>query len=146
MLDDEDFVAQTTPSPQASPAFRRLHKGPRPQVTLSSVPEGEEHQPVSRQVFPKASPTANIPESEAKAAEDIPAASADEQEEPRHEEECVATPPTNPEVVLEENVSDPPATQVEVNNTEADDVVMAEVNVVPEVVAPEANAAPEANL
>ena len=59
VLDDEDFVAQTTPSPQASPAFRRLRKGPRPQVTLSSVLEGEEHQSVSRQVFPEASPTAN---------------------------------------------------------------------------------------
>ena len=92
VLEDDDFEAQPTPSPQASPAFRRLRKGPRPQVTLSSVPEGEEHQSVSRQVFPKASPTANIPESEAKAAEDIPAASADEQEEPRNEEERVATP------------------------------------------------------
>ena len=45
VLNDEDFVAQTNLSPQASPAFRRLHKGPRPQVTLSSVPEGEERQP-----------------------------------------------------------------------------------------------------
>ena len=76
MLEDNDFVAQLTPSSQASPAFRRLCKGPRPQVTLSSVPEGEERQSVSRQVFPEASPTVNIPESEAKAAEDIPAASA----------------------------------------------------------------------
>ena len=116
---------------------------------MSSVPEGEERQSVSRQVFPEASPTANIPESEAKAAEDILAASADEQEEPRNEEERVATPPTNPEVVLEENVSDPPATRLEVENseaatnthTEANDVVMAEANV-----APEANAAPDANL
>ena len=86
MLDDEDFVAQTTPSPQASPAFRRLRKGPRPQVTLSSVPEGEEHQSVSRQVFPEASPTVNISESEAKAAEDIPAASADENQGEREDE------------------------------------------------------------
>ena len=86
MIDSEDLEAQPTPSPQASPAFCRLHKGPRPQVTLSSVPEGEERQSVSREVFPEASPTANIPESEAKAAEDIPAASADEQEEPRNEE------------------------------------------------------------
>ena len=53
-------------------------------------------------------------------------------------------------------MSDPPATQVEVNNieattntnTEANDVVMAEanvapeVNVVPEVIAPEVNVAP----
>ena len=101
MLDDEDFVAQTTPSPQASPAFHRLRKGPRPQVTLSSVPEGEERQSVSRQVFPEASPTLNNSESEANAAEDIPAASANEQEEQTDEEERVATPPTNPEVVLE---------------------------------------------
>ena len=148
MLEDNDLVAQPTPSSQASPVFRRLRKGPRPQVTLSSVPEGEERQSVSRQVFPEASPTA----------------SADEQEEPR-EEERVATRPSNPEVVFEENVSDPPATRVEVENseaatntnTEANDVVMAEanvppeatvaldVNVVPEVIAPEANLQPEAN-
>ena len=44
VLEDDDFEAQPTPSPQASPAFRRLRKGPRTQVTLSSVPEGEEHQ------------------------------------------------------------------------------------------------------
>ena len=57
-------------------------------------------------------------------------------------------------------MSDPPATRVEVDNieattnthTEANDVVMAEatvapeVNVVPEVIAPEANAALDANL
>ena len=57
-------------------------------------------------------------------------------------------------------MSDPPATQVEVDNieattnthTEANDVVMAEANMAPEanvvqeVNAPEANAAPEANL
>ena len=57
-------------------------------------------------------------------------------------------------------MSNPPATQVEVDNieaatntnTEANDVVMAEanvapeVNVVPEVIAPEVNAAPDANL
>ena len=125
---------------------------------MSSVPEGEERQSVSREVFPEASPTANIPESEAKAAEDIPATSADEEEEPR-DEERVATPPSNPEVVLEENLSDPPAPEVEVenieaatNNTaEANDIVMAEanvapeVNVVPEVITPEVNAAPDAN-
>ena len=63
--------------------FHRLRKGPRPQVTLSSVPEGEERQSVSRKVFPKASPTANIPESKAKTAEDIPAASADDKEVPQ---------------------------------------------------------------
>ena len=54
---------------------------------------------------------------EANATEDIPVASADE----RQEEERAATPPTNQEVVLEENVSvpEPPATQVEVENLEA---------------------------
>ena len=89
--------------------------------------------------------------------EDIPTASADEEEEPRVER--VATPLSHQDVVLEENVSDPPASEVEVTNpeaatnitTEANDVVMAEANVapeanvVPEVNAPEANAAPEAN-
>ena len=148
VIDSEDFEAQPTPSPQASPAFRRLRKGPRPQVTLSSVPEGEERQSVSREVFPEASPTVNIPESEAKAAEDIPTASADEEEEP-HNQERAATPPSNHEVVHEENVSNPPVPEVEVTNTEAatninteaNDVVMAEDNV-----APEANVLSEANV
>ena len=36
--EEDDFEAQPTPSPQASPAIRRLRKGPRPQVTLPSVP------------------------------------------------------------------------------------------------------------
>ena len=59
---------------------------------MSSIPEGEVQQSsVARQVFPEATPTANDSESEAKAAEDIPAASADENQETR-EEECVATP------------------------------------------------------
>ena len=88
--------------------MRRLRKGPRPPVS----------------------------ESEAKAAEDIPAASADEEETPR-----VATPSSHQEAVLEENVSvpDPPAHQVEVENleatttntNEATDAVMAEANVEP---------------
>ena len=43
VLDDDDYVVQPTPSPKASPAFRRFRKGPRPQVALSSVPEGDEH-------------------------------------------------------------------------------------------------------
>lgn len=94
VLDDDDFEAQPTPSPQASPVFHRLRKGPRPQVTLSSVLEGEEHHhSVSRQVFPEATPTVNISESEAKAAEDIQAASADEQEEPpSRRRTCCYTP------------------------------------------------------
>ena len=104
--------------------------------------------------YPDATPTVTVSESEAKAAEDIPAASADEQEEPREEEERVATPPSNQEVVLKENVSDPPATQVEVENpeaatnntTDANDIGMAEANVAPEAnVVPKVNA-PEANV
>ena len=57
-------------------------------------------------MFPEATPTVNVSESEAKAAEDIPATSADEEETPR-----VATPPSHQEAVLEENVTvtDPPA-------------------------------------
>ena len=58
--DDDDFEAQQTPSLQASQTLRRLRKGPRPQVT----------------------PTMHVSESEAKTAEDILAASADEEEEP----------------------------------------------------------------
>ena len=59
---------------------------------MSSIPEGEAQQSsVARQVFPEATPTANVSVSEAKAAEDIPAASADEDQETR-EEERVATP------------------------------------------------------
>ena len=158
--EEDDFEAQPTPTPQASPALRRLRKGPRPQVPLSSVPEGEvHHQSVARQVFPEATPTVNVSESEAKTAEDILAASADEEEEPRVEAERVATPPSHQDVVLEENVSDPPAPEVEVNNpeaatnitAEANDVVMAEANTVPEatavpeVQAPETTAAPEVN-
>ena len=75
--EDEDLP---TPSPKASPVLPRLRKGPRPQAPLPSVPEGEEHhQSVARQVFPDATPTVNISESKAKAAEDNPAASADDE-------------------------------------------------------------------
>ena len=106
--EEEDFEAQPTPTTQASPALRRLCKGPRSPVSAS----------------------------EAETAEDIPAASADEEETPR-----VATPPSHQEAVLEENVTvtDPPARQVEVENleaattntNEATDVVMDEANVEP---------------
>ena len=108
MIDSEDLEAQPTPSPQASPALRRLHKGPRPQVSLSSVPEGEvHHQPVARQVFSEATPAVNVSVSEAPAAEDNPAASADEE----RQEERVSTPPIPEQIVHEVNVSmpDPPA-------------------------------------
>ena len=53
---------------------------------MSSILEGEVQQSsVARQVFPEATPTANASESEAKVAEDIPAASADEDKEEREE-------------------------------------------------------------
>ena len=87
--EDEDFEGQPTPSPKALPALRRLRKGQRPQVPLSSVPEGEvQRSPVARQVFSEPAPTMNVSESEAHAAEDIPAASAEENQE----EVCVPTP------------------------------------------------------
>ena len=79
-----------TPSPKASPVLQRLRKGPRPQVPLPSVPEGEvHHQPVARQVFSEATPAVNVSVSETPAAEDNPAASADDE----HQEERVPTPP-----------------------------------------------------
>ena len=86
--EEEDSEAQPTQTPQSSPALHRLRKGPRPQVSAS----------------------------EAKTAEDIPAASADEEEVPQ-----AATPLSHQEAVLEENmiVSDPPARQVEVENLAA---------------------------
>ena len=86
--EDEDLP---TTSPKASPVLQRLRKGPRPQVPLSSVPEGEvHHQSVARQVFPEATPTVNVSEYEANVAEDNPAASAEE----KQAEERVATPPS----------------------------------------------------
>ena len=93
--------------------------------------------------------------SEAKATEDNPAASADDNQE----EERVPTPPITEEAVPEVNVPvpDPPAHQVEVENleaattntNEANDVVMAEASVEPAPTnTPEANAAtaPEASV
>ena len=54
---------------------------------MSSIPEGEAQQSsVARQVFPEATPTANVSETEAKTTEDIPAASADEDQGEREEE------------------------------------------------------------
>ena len=85
--EDEDLP---TPSPKASPVLQRLRKGPRPQVPLPSIPEGEvHHQPVARQVFSEATPTVNVSVSEAPAAKDNPAASADDE----RQEEHVPTPP-----------------------------------------------------
>ena len=80
--EEEDYEAQPTPSPQAPTAFRRLRKGPRPQVS----------------------------------AEDIPAASAAEEEVPQD-----PTPLLHQEAVLQENmpVTDPPASQAEDANPEA---------------------------
>ena len=49
------------------------------QVAMSIIPAGEvQPNSVARQVFPEATPTMNVSESEAKAVEDIPAASAKE--------------------------------------------------------------------
>ena len=63
----EEDEGLPTPSPKASPILQRLRKGPRPQVPLPSVPEGEvHHQSVARQVFPDATPTVTVSESEAK--------------------------------------------------------------------------------
>ena len=103
--EEEDFEAQPTPTTQASPALHRLRKGPRPPVSAS----------------------------EAETAEDIPVASADEEEVSQ-----AATPLSHQEAVLEKNVivTDPLARQVEVENleaattntNEATDVVMAEAN------------------
>ena len=111
-------------------------------------------QPIARQVFSEATPTVNVSVSEAQAAEDNLAASADEE----RQEECVSTPPIPEEIVHEVNVSmpDPPAPQVEVENpeaattnaSEANDIVMAEANVKLEPTSvPEANeaTAPKAN-
>ena len=99
-------------------------------------------------MFSEATPTANILESEAKAAEDIPAASAEENQE----EVRVPTPPVIEEAVPDVNVPvpDPPVHQEEVenveaattNNNEADDIVMAEANVeLATTTAPEASEA-----
>ena len=85
--EDEDLP---TPSPKASPVLQRLLKGPRPQAPLPSVPEGEvHHQHVAHQVFSEATPAVNVSESEAPAAEDNRAASADG----KRQEERVSTPP-----------------------------------------------------
>ena len=94
VLDDDNYM-ETTPSPKAPPAFRRLRKGLRPQVSMSSIPEEEvQHtSSVARQVFPKATPSASASESEAKTAEDIPAASAEEEKEEEKGEEREATSP-----------------------------------------------------
>ena len=92
-------------------------------------------------------PRRPVSASEAETAEDIPAASADEEEVPQ-----AATPLSHQEAVLEENVivSDPPARQVEVENlavattntTEATDAVMAEASVEPSPIkAPEVSEA-----
>nr|XP_020161834.1 proteoglycan 4-like [Aegilops tauschii subsp. strangulata] len=152
---NDDNYMETTPSPKASPVFQRLRKGLRPSVSMTTITEEDSNQSssVARQVFPEDNPSVTVPMSEAHASEDNPAASTDERQ---GEEEHVATPPTTQEVVLEENVSvpDPPATQVEVenpeaatnNNTEANDVVMAEDNVEPAMnTVPKANDAPATN-
>ena len=73
--------------------FQRLRKGLKPPVSMSTIPEEDSQQSssVARQVFPEENPSVTVPESEAKAVEDILAASAKEEE---RREETVATPPT----------------------------------------------------
>ena len=123
--------------------FQCLRKGLRPSVSMSTIPEEDSQQSssVARQVFPEENPSATVPESEAKAAEDIPAASADEEEEERREDR-VATPPAPDQVILEENeiVQDPrDVDHMEVENieaatntAEANDPVLVEDHVEPE--------------
>ena len=105
---------------------------------MSSIPEREVHQSsVACQVFPEATPTANVSEYEANVAEDNTTASAEE----KQAEECVATPPITEEVVPDVNMSIPipPTPQVETENpeaattntNEATDTVMAEANMEP---------------
>ena len=83
----------------------------------------------------------HVSEPEAKMAEDIPAASADEEEdeEDAPRDTRVATPPSHQDVVLEENVIYPPASQVEAHNPEAANNITADAN---DVVMVEANTAP----
>ena len=121
---------------------------------MTTITEEDSHQSssVARQVFPEDNPSVTVPVHEANASEEIPTAAADDRQE-----EPVTTPPTNQEVVLKENVSVPypPATQVEVENTEAathnateaNEVIMADANVAPHATTMnEANAAPATNV
>ena len=74
---------------------------------------------MARQVFPEENPSVTVPESEAKVAEDIPAASADEE---KRREERVSTHPAPDQIILEENVTvqDPSVVDhMEVENIEA---------------------------
>ena len=141
VLDDDNYM-ETTPSPKASPAFRRIRKGLKPSVSMSTIPEEDSQQSnsVAHQVFLEENASATVQASEANATEDIPSALVEEE---RREEEREATPPATDQVILEENaiVSDPPVVdQMEVENTEAatnnateaNDPVMAEDNVEPE--------------
>ena len=54
---------------------------------MSTIPEEDSQQSssVARQVFLEENPSVMVPKSEAKAAEDIPAASTDEEERERRE-------------------------------------------------------------
>ena len=78
VLDDDNYM-ETTSSPKASPAFHRLRKGLRPSISMSTILEEDSQQSslVARQVFPEDNPFVTVPVSEAKVAEDIPAASDD---------------------------------------------------------------------
>src|SRR5215216_3003724 len=62
---DDDYMEQTTPSPKASPSFRRLRKGLSPQVSMSSIPEEDvqNNSSLEHKVFPKATPSVSASES-----------------------------------------------------------------------------------
>ena len=110
--------------------------------------DSQQSSSVARQVFPEENPSVTVPVSEAKSAEDIPAASTDEEE---RREERVATPPAPDQIILEENVTvqDPPIVdhmevennEAATNTAEANDPVLAEDHV-----EPEANVVSEANV
>ena len=66
--EEEDIEAQPTPTPQASSAFRRLRKGPRPQVQSAEIPaaSAEDNEEAPPEPTPSlhqdAVPQENVPE------------------------------------------------------------------------------------
>ena len=49
---EEDFEVQPTPTPQASSAFRGLHRGPRPQVYTEDIPAALVEEEASQEPTP----------------------------------------------------------------------------------------------
>ena len=109
---------------------------------MTSIPEEDvQHTSLAAsQVFPVAIPSVSAFESAAKSTEDIPAATANEEEK---EDEREATPPASDLAQPEEDVImlDPPVVELmegenneapTYNSTEANDTVMAEDNVEPD--------------